>query len=92
MKDEFPSTPRDRAQELAYNAMELVGSDSRGAAKLCREALSIYPDCVDAMVMLADIESQFMVDHVAALRKAVEAGRRDLGPAYFERERGYFWG
>lgn len=31
-------------------------------------------------------------DYVAAMRNAVEAGREDLGTAYFEQETGNFWG
>jgi len=84
-------TPRQRAQELMWDAMDLLGRDNERAEGLCRQALEIYPDCVDARVMIADLECQFVRDHVAALREAVEAGRRDLGPEYFERERGHFW-
>ncbi len=50
-------SPRDRAQDIAWQAMECMGGDQEQAAQLCREALEIYPDCVDALHMLADIES-----------------------------------
>jgi len=55
-------------------------------------ALEIYPDCVDAMNLLADLECDLLKDYVEAKRRAVEAGRRDLGPEVFEQEKGYFWG
>ncbi len=85
-------TPRDQAQELMWNAMDLLGRDNEQAAALCRRALSIYPDCVDALAMLADLECHIVKDHVDAMRNAVAAGRRDLGPKCFKRERGHFWG
>jgi tetratricopeptide (TPR) repeat protein len=85
-------TPRDQAQELMWDAMDLIGQDDERAAELCHRALSIYPDCVDALAMLADLECDRVKDHVDAMRKAVAAGRRDLGPKYFKSERGHFWG
>lgn len=84
--------PRDQAEDLVWEAVDLLGSDNERAAESCRRALKIYPDCVDAMSILAELECQRVRDYVAALRKAVEAGRRDLGPGYFKEDRGYFWG
>lgn len=83
---------RAAAQELMWDAMDLVAEDPRKSASLCREALQRYPDCVDALTMLAELECERTIDHVEGLRRAVEAGRRDLGAAFFKRERGYFWG
>lgn len=83
-------TSREQAQELAWQAMDCDSSDD--AAKLCREALAIYPDCVDAIRMLADIESQWQCDFVIGVKKAIEAGRRDLGEKYFREYKGCFWG
>lgn len=84
---------RSRSQEVMWDAMEAVtDGNAAKAEELCRGALAIYPDCVDALTMLAEIESQFNKEYVERLRGAVEAGRRDLGPAFFEEERGYFWG
>ncbi|MEX2670818.1 MAG: tetratricopeptide repeat protein [Phycisphaeraceae bacterium] len=79
----------DRAQELAWDAME--ASDEEQMARLCRQALAIYPNCVDALSMLAEVECERVRDYVAAMRRAVEAGRRDLGPEVFEQEKGHFW-
>lgn len=83
---------RSEAQELMWQAMDAIHEDESRAVKLCREALRIYPDCVDALAMLAEIEASTLKDYVAAIRQAIEAGRRDLGPKYFESEMGYFWG
>ena len=83
---------RDSAQELAWQAMEHMGSDEKRAAQLCRQALKLYPDCVDAIRMLADMESQWQRDFVIGIRKAIEAGRRDLGEECFREHKGHFWG
>ena len=83
---------RSVAQELMWDAMDLVARDPQESARLCREALQRYPDCVDALAMLAELECERTIDYVEGLRQAVEAGRRDLGAAFFKRERGYFWG
>ncbi|MDY7011934.1 MAG: tetratricopeptide repeat protein [Planctomycetota bacterium] len=69
-----------------------MGDDEERAAQICRKALEIYPDCVDALHMLADIESQWQRDFVAGVKKAIEAGRRDLGEEYFRENKGHFWG
>jgi len=82
-------TPRQQAQELAWQAMD---SDKDEAAKLCHKALAIYPDCVDAIHLLADIESEWQRDFVVGVRKAIAAGRRDLGEKFFEENKGHFWG
>ncbi|MCC5830771.1 MAG: tetratricopeptide repeat protein [Phycisphaeraceae bacterium] len=89
MKFGEPRSPRDEAQELVYSAME--SGDERKAAKFCRRALEIYPDCVDALSLLADLECDVLKDYVPAKRKAVEAGRRDLGEDYIQRMKGEFW-
>ncbi len=81
-----------KAQEIAYNAMEYMYRDEEKAASLCRKALRIHPECVDALSMLAEIESDTVNDYITAMEKAVKAGRKDLGKDYFEKERGNFWG
>lgn len=86
------ASARDRAQDLMWDAMDLVGRDNDRVLGLCREALDLYPDCVDALALLANLECDLAKDYVDAMRMAVEAGRRDLGSAYFKEERGYFWG
>jgi tetratricopeptide (TPR) repeat protein len=75
-----------------YAAMESKHHDPDQAAKMCRQALEIYPDCVDAIHMLADIESRWQRDFKVGLEKAIEAGRRDLGEPFFRENEGCFWG
>jgi tetratricopeptide (TPR) repeat protein len=85
-------TPREQAQDMAWDAMDLLGGEEKKVVRLCREALAIHPDCVDALSMLAEIESSRLIDYVDAMRKAVAAGRRDLGSKRFKKYRGHFWG
>ncbi len=85
-------TPRQRAQELVWQAMEYMGGDEDRAAPLCHQALELHPDCVDALHMLADIESRWERDFVIGVKMAIEAGRRELGEEFFRENKGHFWG
>lgn len=83
---------RDEAQELMWDAMDCIYKDEKQASRLCRKALEVYPDCIDALTMLAEIETETVHDFVERMREAVDAGRRDLGPKFFKENKGYFWG
>lgn len=80
-------TPLERAQELAYEAMEAPG---RLQVKRARQALAISPDCADAWVMLAEAAS---TPEVAMERYSLgtEAGARAIGTDRFESINGEFW-
>lgn len=86
------ASAREEAQELMWDAMDIVYDDDQKASRLCRKALEVYPDCVDAITMLAEIECEQTTDYVERLRTAVEAGRRDLGEKCFKVNAGHFWG
>ena len=86
------TSKRAQAQDLMWEAMEVIADDEQQAASACRRALELYPDCVDALAMLANIETRWLKDFVAAMRSAVDAGRRDLGPKCFKVDKGHFWG
>jgi tetratricopeptide (TPR) repeat protein len=83
---------RDKAQELMWDAMEVIDDDEEKAARLCRKALEIYPNCTDALAMLTEIETETVHDYVNRMREAVAADRRDLGPRCFREDKGHFWG
>jgi len=84
--------PREEAQELMWDAMDVItAGEEEKAARICRKALDVYPDCTDALTMLAEIEAETVDDYVERTRKAVEAGRRDLGAKYFRECKGHFW-
>jgi tetratricopeptide (TPR) repeat protein len=81
-------TPLERAQELAYDAMEAEG---RLRIKRARQALAISPDCADAWVVLAEDAPT----HEAAMEhytRAVTAAAAAIGTEQFESLRGEFWG
>lgn len=81
-----PATPEERAQELVDEAL---GSRDRRRALLARRALEVWPDCVEAYVLLAEVRE----DPEAALdlyRQGVAAGRRALGPV-IEENAGHLW-
>ena len=81
--------PIERAQELAYGAME--ASTIRQARGLAREALDLDPDCIDALTTLAAMERSPR-KAIEMLTAAVEAGERRLGKEFFDENRGHFWG
>jgi tetratricopeptide (TPR) repeat protein len=80
-------TPLERAQELAYDAMEAQG---RLRVKKARQALAISGDCADAWVLLAE---QASTADLAATRyeHAMRAGAAAIGDR-FAALRGEFWG
>lgn len=88
MNDQQLEKARYEAQELAFEAMT---ADVEDAVELCREALEIYPDCVDARIMLGLFTTETEQERIQAIRAAVEAGRRDLGEEYMREFRGHFY-
>lgn len=85
-----PLSPREQAQQIAFDAME--ARSERQARKLARQALGLDPDCVDAIALLADLDARSPDEMIAGLEKAVKAGERSLGPGFFAENKGGFWG
>ena len=81
-------TPLERAQELAYDAMEAHG---RLRVKRARQALAVSEDCADAWVLLAE-EASTPDAAVERYERAVLAGAAALGADRFASLRGEFWG
>jgi tetratricopeptide (TPR) repeat protein len=81
-------TPLERAQELAYDAMEAHG---RLRIKRARQALAISEDCADAWALLAE-EASTPDAAVERYERAVLAGAAALGADRFASLRGEFWG
>jgi tetratricopeptide (TPR) repeat protein len=82
-----PETPEERAEALLDRAYRARG---RRAVLLARQALEIWPDCVDAYNLLAGR----MPDPDAAGRLyelGMAAGVRAMEPSMFD-EAGHFWG
>lgn len=80
-------TPLERAQELAYDAMEAHG---RLRIKRARQALAISEDCADAWVLLAE-EASTPDAAVTRYERALLAGAVAIGDR-FASLRGEFWG
>ena len=81
-------TPLERAQELAYDAMEAHG---RLRIKRARQALAISEDCADAWVLLAE-EASTPDAAVERYERALLAGAAAIGVDRFASLRGEFWG
>lgn len=82
--------PKDKAEEIIYKAHEAKSKAQQN--KLAKEALEIYPNCSDAYLLLAENETRNLETRCQLLRKAVEAGRKDLGEKEFNEMKGHFWG
>ncbi|MGB8259405.1 MAG: hypothetical protein WCE75_03600 [Terracidiphilus sp.] len=80
---------RFRAQELAFSAMEAATRTE--AIKLSKRAVRLDPDCVDALVLLARLESPSQRAMIQGLQKAVAAGERSLGDDFIRQNTGHFW-
>jgi tetratricopeptide (TPR) repeat protein len=81
-------TALERAQELAYDAVEAEG---RLQIKRARQALEASPDCADAWVILAENASTSDLA-LERYEQGVAAGVRAIGAERFEELRGEFWG
>jgi hypothetical protein len=83
-----PKSNKERAGQLVYDAMEVVGQQRD---KLAQEALKLDPNCVDAYVILAenaDTDEEAMM----LSKKGMEIGEKELGKAFFKNNKGHFWG
>ncbi|MCZ7597757.1 MAG: hypothetical protein M5U09_08535 [Gammaproteobacteria bacterium] len=80
----------DRAQELIYRGWEVMDPIER--VEIAEQALDISALCADAWVMLAEDAAETLEEEIEYYVKAVEAGERSLGEAFFEQEVGRFWG
>lgn len=81
---------RDEAQQLAFDAME--AKTEAQARKLAKRAHRLDPDCVDALVVMAGIESDSPRKMIEGLQNAVAAGERSLGVKFIRENKGHFWG
>jgi tetratricopeptide (TPR) repeat protein len=82
-------TPRDKAQDLVYDAWEETSNKRR--AEMARQALELWPDCADAYCLLAKA-AKSMKEERRLLEAAVAAGERAIGPEPFKEDVGRFWG
>jgi tetratricopeptide (TPR) repeat protein len=83
-----PQGVKDRAQDLVYDAFEAVGQKRY---KLAEQALKLDPNCIDAYNILAERE-KYIEDAIKLYEKAMLLGEKELGKAFFKKNKGHFWG
>ena len=83
-----PTTAQELAQARYYEALEVQG---RPRLKLAREALRIWPDFADALVLLAE-EMPDPERRIDLFRRALDAAERTLEGGAFTEHVGHFWG
>lgn len=85
-----PDDPVEQAQDLCWQAMD--SPTYARAKKLYDKALSIDPDCTDALIHKAG-RSKSLCQAEALLERAVlKAAERLGGQAFFQKNQGHFWG
>ena len=80
---------KDEAQQIAFDAME--AETEAEARKQAKRALRLDPDCVDALVLMNDLDAPTRKARIEGLKKAVEAGERALGAKFIQENKGHFW-
>jgi tetratricopeptide (TPR) repeat protein len=80
---------KDEAQQIAFDAMEAPSEPQ--ARKLAKRALKLDPDCVDALLVMIDLDARIPRETIEGLQEAVAAGERSLGAKFIDRNEGRFW-
>ena len=83
-----PETSQEKALDLSSEA---YGAKGRKRLTLAKQALALDPDCVDAHLLLAE-ECGTAEEALVHIERAIAAGRRQLGAAFFRQNAGHFWG
>lgn len=85
--EEAPISPRDRAQDKLNEAQKEKGAKRK---RLIKEALDIYPNSPDAYLLLGRYANTDN-ERYQYFHQAVIAGEKDLGEAFFRKNKGHFW-
>ena len=80
---------KNEAQKIAFDAME--AESEAQARKLAKRALKLDPDCVDALMVIVDLDARSPRAMIEGLQKAVAAGERSLGAKFINENQGHFW-
>ena len=81
--------PEELAQELAFQAFESANQET--ADELTEKALTIDPECVDALAIRAFLDSADAAHLIEALEHAATCGEMRLGEDFFAEYMGDFW-
>ncbi|GHT74003.1 hypothetical protein AGMMS50262_06130 [Bacteroidia bacterium] len=85
-------TPQQQAEDLVYEAYELISEDKiEEAFNNIEKALKLNVDCIEAYEFLAQ-NAPDLEKHILALQKGIEVGKRIFGGKYLEKNKGHFWG
>jgi len=87
--DDAEADKKDEAQQIAFDAME--AETEAEARKLAKRALHLDPDCVDALILMNDLDTPTQKARIEGLEKAVEAGERTRGAKFIQKNKGHFW-
>ncbi len=82
-----PRTPPEQAQDLCYQAFDIIG---RRRVHLAREALAIWPDCVDAYTILAE-QTGSPESRIHLYEQGLAIAERLLDREAFLEQGGEFW-
>ncbi len=80
---------KDEAQQIAFDAMD--APTEAQARRLAKRALKLDPDCVDALVVMTDLDAHTEREKLEGLQRAVTAGERSLGDKFIRENTGHFW-
>jgi tetratricopeptide (TPR) repeat protein len=80
---------KDQAQQIAFDAMDAPSAAQ--ARKLAKRALKLDPDCVDALLVITDLDAHTARERIEGLQRAVAAGERSLGEKFVRENKGHFW-
>ncbi len=67
-------------------------SNPEEVVALANQALKQNPECIDALLLLANWDARNEKERINFLQQAVSAGEKALGAEYFEQHAGHFWG
>jgi tetratricopeptide (TPR) repeat protein len=86
----WAATREAQAMELCDAALDAPSRSQRIA--LIDKAIALDPECLDALLLKATIDSSGPKDLIQRLEEVAElAARRLGGPAYFAENKGHFW-
>ena len=89
----FDDDPEFDPQQLAYDAFEARDAGNiQQAVEFAVKAVELNPDCVDARMLLAQIDPRNDDTQIEEMAEVVERGAAALGKRFFKENEGWFWG
>jgi tetratricopeptide (TPR) repeat protein len=84
------SSNKDQAQDLIYDAWDEPNFKKR--IQMAKDALILFPDTADAYNILAENAAATVKESAYYYKQGILAGERELGEAFFKKNKGFFWG